>query len=130
MKDSDYVKIKSVNSLYLIFSEVDGHFECNSIEEKNGNKYVILDSVNKNKELLKKYAQLWDGIKNKIVIINGGKPGEYGKDFMKIKFNSHHNLPLNITLKLHKMIRIIRFVFEEYGKIYPQVFVEECLYGL
>ena len=34
MQDSDYVKIKSVNPLYLIVSEVDGH-----IKEENGNKY-------------------------------------------------------------------------------------------
>ena len=27
MKDSDYVKIKSVNLLHLIISEVDGYFE-------------------------------------------------------------------------------------------------------
>ena len=57
IKDSDYVKIKSL--LYLIISEVDGHFE-----EKNGNKYFILESTHKNKEVLKKYAKLWDGIKN------------------------------------------------------------------
>ena len=46
MKDSDYVKIKRINPLYLIISEVDGHFE-----EKNGNKYLILDSTNENKEV-------------------------------------------------------------------------------
>ena len=40
IKDSDYVKIKSVNPLYLIINEVDGHFK-----EKNGNKYLILDST-------------------------------------------------------------------------------------
>ena len=61
MKDSDYVKINSVNPLYLIINEVDGHFE-----EKNGNKYLILDSTNENKEVWKKYAELWDGIKNYI----------------------------------------------------------------
>ena len=42
MKDSNYVKIKSVNPLYLIINEVDGHFE-----EKNGNGYLILDSTDK-----------------------------------------------------------------------------------
>ena len=47
MKDSDYVKIKSVNLLYLIIGEVDGF-----IEEKNGNKYLILDSTDKCKEVL------------------------------------------------------------------------------
>ena len=61
MKDSDYVKIKSVNPLYLIINEVDEHFEVN-----NGNKYLILDFTDKNKEVLKKYTQLWDGIKNSI----------------------------------------------------------------
>ena len=35
----------------------------------------------------KKYIELWDGIKNEIKIINGGKTGQYGKDFTKIKFD-------------------------------------------
>ena len=43
-----------VNHLYFIISKVDGHFECNSIKEKNGNKYLILNSANKNKEVFKK----------------------------------------------------------------------------
>ena len=47
------------------------------IEEKNGNKYLILDdSVNENKGLLKKYADVWDGIKYKIKTINGGKEND------------------------------------------------------
>ena len=52
MKDSDYVKIDSVNPLYLIIDEIDGHFK-----EKNGNKYLILDSADKNIEVLKKNTQ-------------------------------------------------------------------------
>ena len=61
MKDPDYVKINSVKPLYLIIDEVDRYFE-----EKNGNKYLILDSTDKNKEVLIKYTKLWDGIKNSI----------------------------------------------------------------
>ena len=34
------------------------------------------------------YTELWDEIKNKIETINGGKKGEYGKDFTKITFNT------------------------------------------
>ena len=41
------------------------------------------------------------------------KPGEYGKDFMKIKFNSDDNLPLNKTLKIYNMTIVIRSVFKE-----------------
>ena len=62
--------------------------------------------------------------------INDGKPDKYRKGFMKIKFNSDDNLPLNKTLKLHNMTIIIRSVFEEDGKFYPQVYLDECLYEL
>ena len=100
------------------------------MKKKNGNKYLIIDSADKNKEVLIKYTKLWDGIKNEIVTINGGKPDEYGKDFMRIKFNSDDNLPLNKTMKLHNMTIIIRSVFEEDGKFYPQIFLDECLHEL
>ena len=76
-----------------------------------------------------KYTELWDEIKKSIEKINN-KSGEYGKDFMKIKFNSDDSLPLNKTLKLHNMTIILRSVFEEDGKYYPQVFLDECLYEL
>ena len=73
-----------------------------------------------------KYTELWDGIKNSVEKVNN-KVGEYGKDFMKIKFNSDDNLPLNKTLKLQNITINIRSVFEDNGKYYPQVFLDECL---
>ena len=100
------------------------------IEEKNGNKYLIFDSVDENKEVLKKYADVWDGIKNKIKAINGDKENDYGKDYMKIKFNSDDDLPLNKLLKFHLMTIIIRCVFSEDGKLYPQLFLDDTLYEL
>ena len=124
MKDSDYVKINSVNPLYLIINEVDGYFE-----EINWNKYLTLISTDKNKEVLTKYTELWDEIENSIGKINN-KSGEYGQDFMKIKFNSEDSLPLNKTPKLYNMTIIVRSVFEEDGQFYPQVYLDECLYEL
>ena len=47
---------------------------------------------------------------------------------MKIKFNSDDDLLLNKMLKLHMLIAIVRSVFEEDGKYYSQVFLDECLY--
>ena len=125
IKDFDYVKINSVNPLYLIIAKVDGY-----IEEKNRNKYLTFASTDKNKEVLKKYTELWDGIKYQIKTINGGKPIQYGKDLMKIKFNSDDNLPLNKILKLHMLTIIFRSVFQVDGKYYLQVFLDECLYEL
>ena len=62
--------------------------------------------------------------------MHGGKENYYQKYFMKIKLNSDDELPLNKKLKLHSKIIIIRSVFEEGGKLYPQVFLDNALYEL
>ena len=91
---------------------------------------IFDDSVNENKGLLKKIRSVWDGIKNEIKAINDGKANDYGKDYMEIKSNSDDDLPLNKPLRLHAMTIMIRSVFEEGGKLYPQVFLDEALYEL
>ena len=118
------MKMLIVYPLYLIVAEVDGY-----IEEINGNKYLTFASPNKNKKVLEKYTKLWDEIKYHIQT-NAGKSGEYEKDYMKIKFNSDDHLLLNKILKLHMLTIILRSVFEEDCKYYPQVFLDECLYEL
>ena len=80
-KIGDYNNINSVNPLYLMINEMIGHVECNSIQEKNENKYLVLDVIDENKEVLKKYEEVWEGIKKEIETINGGEKIEYGKDF-------------------------------------------------
>ena len=52
------------------------------------------------------------------------------KDFMKIKFDSDDNLLLNKKLKFPTMTIIVRSVFEEDGKFYPQIYFDLCLYDL
>ena len=94
-KIDDYESIYSVNSLYLRIGHASGY-----IEEKNGNKYFIFNSVDEN-------ADVWDGIKNKIKATNGDKQNDYGKDYMKIKFNSDDDLPLNKLLNFRLMIIMI-----------------------
>ena len=105
-----------MNPLYLIINKADG-----SIEEKNGNKCLVFASTDKSKEVLKKYIGLLDGIKILIQKRNG-KSGKYEKDYMKIKFNSNDNLPLNKILKFHNLTIIFRSIFKEYSKYYPQFF--------
>ena len=51
-------------------------------------------------------------------------------DYMKIKINSDDELPLNKPLKFHAMIIIVRSIFEEGGKRYPQIFLDDALYEL
>ena len=124
-KIDDYENICSVNPLYLIINEVDGY-----IEEKNRSKYLVFDSTDENKEVLKKYTELWDRIKNEAETIIGGKEGKYGKDFIKFKFDADDDITLNKHLKLHLLIVIVRSVFKEDSKFYPQVYLDMCLYEL
>ena len=109
--------------MYLNIGEVDG-----LMEESNGNKYLTFAPTDGNKEALAKFTILWNEIKYLIETINEGKVGEYGKDFMKIKFNSDDNLLLNKKLKLHIITIIARSSFEEDARYKSLVFLEECLY--
>ena len=118
------MNINSVNPLYLGITRVNGY-----IEEKDSNKYLVFDSTDENKELLKKYNDVFNGIRDKIKEINSNEC-DYEKDYMKIKFNSDDDLPLNKQLKFHNMVITIRSVFEEDGKLYPQVFLDDTLYEL
>ena len=118
------MNINGVNPLYLNIIHSNGY-----IEEKGANKYLVFDSTNKNKEVLKKYNVSFNGIRDKIKEINSNEC-DYEKDYMKIKFNSDGDLPLNKQLKFHLMTITIRSVFEEDGKLYPQVFLDDTLYEL
>ena len=109
-----------MNPLYLRINNASGY-----IEEKNGNKYLNFNNfIEENKEVLKKYGDVWNRIKNKnkIKTINDSKENDYRKDYMKIKFDSDDDLPLNKPLKFHPITIIIRSVFEEDGKFYPYLF--------
>ena len=86
-------------------------------------------STGKDKEVLTKYIELWNKMKNLIQKING-KPCKYKKEFMKIKFESGDNLPLNKTLKLNRLTTIVGSVFQELKKYYLQIYLHECSYEL
>ena len=89
----------------------------------------MLDSTDENKELLQKYNDVFNEIMNKIREIDDDWL-EYAKDYMKIKFSSDDNLPLNKPLKFYNMTVTIRCVFSEDNKLYPQVFLDEALFSL
>ena len=90
---------------------------------------MVFDSTDENKELIKKYNDVFNGIRDKIKEINSDEC-DYEKDYMKIKFNSDDDLPLNKPLKFHLMTITIRSVFEGDGKLDPKVFLDYTLYEL
>ena len=117
-KFSDCENIHSVNPLYLIIHSATGYFK-----EKNGEKYLIIDST-------EKYKEVWSGIRSEIKTLNGGKELFYEKNYARIGVNTDDDLLLNKPLKFSTLTIIIRCVFQKGEKLYPQIYLDKCLYEL
>ena len=117
-KFSDYENIRSVNPLYLIINSATGYFK-----EKNGEKYLILD-------LTEKYKTVYSGIISEIKTLNRGKKLFYEKNHTRIGINTDEDLPLKKLLTFPTLTVIIRFVLQNDKKLYPQIYLDECLYEL
>ena len=109
-------------SLYLVFNDVDVYFSC-----VGGAKYLVFASTNNNKEVLENYKKLWDEVKEEIKTIKEGiEPFEYEKYYMRIRFESDNGLPLGKVLNIPTCVIIVRSVFEDNCKFYPQVYLNNC----
>ena len=73
---------------------------------------------------MEKYTELWDEIKNKIETISGDKPIKYGKDLMKIRFESDDDLPLGKILSIPVFIIDVGYVFKEDNKL---IYMNVCM---
>ena len=78
-------------------------------------------------EVLKKYSEVWNGIQDCSEKINDSNSGEYEQNYMKSKFNSDDDFPLNKQLSFLSLTFIIRHIFEKDGKYDPQ-FCMICRY--
>ena len=104
--------------MYLIFHSATGYFK-----EKYGEKYLILD-------LTEKYEEVFSEIKSEIETIESGEKLFYEKHYARFGINTDDNIPLNKKLKFLTLTIIIRCVFQEGRKLYPQIYLDECLYEL
>ena len=115
------LKSYSVDSLYLIFGDVNGYFE-----EINENKCLMLVPTYENNEKIKKYEELWIKIRDLIRSITKNLD-DFDEKYMKIKSDLDSNLPLNKTIETPVVTIVVRAVFHENNKYYTQVFLYECL---
>ena len=97
------------------------HSSTRHFKEKNGEKYLIIDSTGK-------YEEVFSGIIPEIKTLNGGKELFYEKNHEKNGVNTDYDLPLNKALKFHTLTIIIRCVLQKGEKLYPQIYLDECLY--
>ena len=104
--------------MYLIIHSATRHFK-----QKNDEKCLILDSTDKHEEA-------WSGIRSETKTLNKGTELFYKKNHAKIGINTDDDLPLNKPLKFPTLTIVIRCVFQEGEKLYPQIYLDECLYEL
>ena len=98
-------------------------------EEIDKNKYFKLVPTNEGKEKIQK---IWRTVElNQIFHRSGTKNSDnYDEKYMKIKFNSYDELPLNKKKEISSMIIVVRFIFLENNKDYLKFVVDEYLYKL
>ena len=95
--------VNSVNPLYLMINRIKDHFE-----EVDGDKCLIISS--ENGDIMQKYREVFDG-KEIIQKINDySYPIKYDDNYMKIKFNTDDNIPLNKIIYFATITVIIRSV--------------------
>ena len=97
------------------------HSATGYFKEKYGEKYLVLDST-------EKYDEVFSGIKKEIKTTNGGKELFYEKNYARIGVNTDDDVSLNKPLKFPTLTIIIRSVFQEGENLYPQIYLDECLY--
>ena len=90
---------------------------------------MTLVPTDERKDTVKIYEELWNKIRDLIRSVNNNSDN-YDEKYMKIKFNSEDDLPLKKTIELYNMVIVVRSVFHEDNKYYPQDFLDECLYKL
>ena len=114
--------VNSVNPLYLIINRTKDHFE-----EVDGDKCLIINS--ENGDIMQKYQEVFNGIKEMIKNINYyNQPIKYDDNYMKIKFNTDDNIPLNTYFPTITII--IRPITKKDDQHYPQLFLDDCLYEI
>ena len=91
--------------------------------EENGEKYLIIDST-------ERYEEVFSSMRSEIETVNAGEELFYGEHYVKIGVNTDDNVPLDKKLKFPSLIIIIRLVFDNCKKLYPQIYLDECLYEI
>ena len=114
--------VNSVNPLCLRINRIKGHFE-----KVDGDKYLIISS--ENGDIIQKYKEVFDGIKEIIKKINDySQPINYDDNCIKIKLYTDDNIPLNKIIYFPTITITIRSITQKDSKYYPQLFLDESLY--
>ena len=116
-------EINSLNHLYLRIKDMKGYFE----KDKMNNEWYL--TIIGDVDVLKRYASVFKSIRAEIEEITGGII-TFDKDYKKIRFESENDLPEDSIIDLHLVTIVIRSIFSQNGKFYPQLCLDDALYEL
>ena len=114
--DYDYNTIKP---LYFVVGRLIGYIEE---IEGSSDKYLVIASSVRNKNIISVLDMVWASIEDKI------NPGIKIKDYNKFRFDSDIDLPLNTIIEFRSLVINISCVIEKDNEYYPEIYLDECLY--
>ena len=110
-----------MNPIYLRIRDITGQFKKN----KNDNVWYLI--ISGDADILKKIANILKIIRASIEE-NTDDIVQYDKNYMKIKLESNNILPTDSIINMHQVTIIIRLVFQRYKKLYPHIYLDDCLH--
>ena len=88
----------------------------------SSDKYLVVVSSLRNKNIINALDMVWSSIKDKI------NPGIKIKDYDKFRFNSDINLPVNTIIEFRSLLINVSCVIEKDNEYYPEIYLDECSY--
>ena len=125
-------KIKQINiknQTYYLYNDIMMIKDTKSQFKKGTSDNVWYLIISGDADILRKFANIWETLGAKIEENTGGIV-QYGKDYMRIKFESNDNLPIDKIVNIGLATIIIRSVFAQNGKFYPQLFLDDALHNI
>ena len=115
--------------LYFVINRLIGYTEE---IEGSSDKYLVVASSVRNKNIISVLDMVWTSIENKIKdIINPyseHNPNIKIKNYDKFRFNSDTALPLNTIIQFRSLVINASCVIEKNNKYYPEIYLDECLH--
>ena len=131
LKKLSIQKIKDDDETCFYYINYDKYHFCLIIDNLKGyfkitddDKYLTIIFMSESQKMM--YETIWEEIKK---LINS-EISDYSKDYTVFKFDSNDVLHLDSIINIHSLAIIIRYVFKDDNKHYPQIYIHSCLYEL
>ena len=108
------------NPFYLVIDDLKRYFK-----ESNGNKYLTMIFKSKSQKMM--YTRIWEEIKKLINELD--EFSNYDKNYDVISFETDDILSLNSIINIYSITIIIKSVFKDNNKFYPQIYLTDCRYN-